>query len=245
MHLILTGATGLVGSGVLDAMLKNSAVSKISILSRRPVPMADQDTRVKVYQQKDLSKIDTGVLNELKGAKGCVWALGVSQTAVGKEEYVKITHDMTMDAASAFANLSPSFNFVFVSGEGATHTPGLFSAIFARVKGQTELDLLDFSKQHQGFNTYALRPAMVDQTYHEAIHPYTPKVSSVRRMFNTSLRPALRLLSSNIISPTDHLGRVLVDLALSDGKPLEGVGIEGEGRIITNQGMRRLAGLSY
>ena len=87
MHLILTGATGLVGGGVLDAMIKMKDVTKISILSRRPVPMADaaKDPRINVVIHKDFAKYDAEVLNKLKGAEGCVWALGISQTQVSKE----------------------------------------------------------------------------------------------------------------------------------------------------------------
>ena len=87
MHLILTGATGLVGSSVLDAMLKSSAVSKISILSRSPVRMAEdaKDARVNVITHKDFESYTPELLAQLKDADGCVWALGTSQTNVTKE----------------------------------------------------------------------------------------------------------------------------------------------------------------
>jgi uncharacterized protein YbjT (DUF2867 family) len=85
MHLILTGATGLVGSGALDAMLRNSAVSKISILSRRPVPMADGHEKANVIIHKDFNKYEPEVLEQLKGARGVVWALGTSQNGVNKK----------------------------------------------------------------------------------------------------------------------------------------------------------------
>lgn len=87
MHLILTGATGLVGSGVLDAMLKAKDISRISILSRRPVEMAKDrnDPRVKVIIHKDFEKYETALLEELRDASGAVWALGASQNEVSKE----------------------------------------------------------------------------------------------------------------------------------------------------------------
>lgn len=87
MHLILTGATGLIGSSVLDAMLKTAEVTKISILSRRPVAMAAdaKDPRVNVIIHKDFLNYDSEVLSKLQGASGAVWALGVSQTKVSKE----------------------------------------------------------------------------------------------------------------------------------------------------------------
>lgn len=83
MHLILTGATGLCGSGVLDAMLKAKEVTKISIISRRPVKMAEdsKDSRINVILHQDFEKYDA-ILSQLQGATGCVWALGISQTQV-------------------------------------------------------------------------------------------------------------------------------------------------------------------
>jgi uncharacterized protein YbjT (DUF2867 family) len=89
MHLILTGATGLVGSAVLDAMLRTSAseITRISILARRPVAMAEvaKDPRVHVIAHADFGAYGPDVLGQLQGASGVVWALGVSQTKVGRE----------------------------------------------------------------------------------------------------------------------------------------------------------------
>jgi uncharacterized protein YbjT (DUF2867 family) len=86
VHLILTGATGLVGSGVLHQMLVHDGVSRISILSRRPVKMAEGHTdKVKVIIHEDFKTYDQALLDQLKDAHGCVWALGVSQNAVDKE----------------------------------------------------------------------------------------------------------------------------------------------------------------
>lgn len=87
MHLILTGATGLVGSGVLDAMIKMKDITKISIISRRPVPMADdvKDPRINVIIHKDFNSYPQSLLDQVKDATGCVWALGISQTQVSKE----------------------------------------------------------------------------------------------------------------------------------------------------------------
>lgn len=74
MHLILTGATGLVGSAVLDAMLGIKEISKISVLSRRPVKMAEdaKDPRVNVIIHKDFEQYDAELLDKLRGAEGCV-----------------------------------------------------------------------------------------------------------------------------------------------------------------------------
>lgn len=85
MHLILTGATGLVGTGVLHNMMTNTSITKVSVLSRRPVPQAEGNPKVNVILHQDFSKYEQGLLDELKGAEGCVWALGISSTLVSKE----------------------------------------------------------------------------------------------------------------------------------------------------------------
>lgn len=87
MHLILTGATGLVGSAVLDAMIKTKDITKISIISRRPIKMAEdaRDPRINVIIHKDFATYDDELLDKVADATGCVWALGISQSQVGKE----------------------------------------------------------------------------------------------------------------------------------------------------------------
>jgi hypothetical protein len=87
MHLILTGATGLVGSACLHAMLTTKAVTAVTVLSRRPVPQAEGHAKVQVILHKDFKDYPAEVLEKLKGAEGCVWALGVSQNDVPNKKY--------------------------------------------------------------------------------------------------------------------------------------------------------------
>ena len=87
MHLILTGATGLVGSGALAHLLSlpSSQLSRLSILSRKPVPMAEGRPNVTVIEHQDFNQYPPELLEKLKGADGCIWALGISTTQVSKE----------------------------------------------------------------------------------------------------------------------------------------------------------------
>lgn len=85
MHLILTGATGLVGSAVLHHMINTPSVTTVSILSRRPVPQADGHEKVKVIIHKDFNTYPDEILERLRGAEGCVWAQGISITKVTME----------------------------------------------------------------------------------------------------------------------------------------------------------------
>lgn len=74
MHVLLTGATGLVGSSVLDAKIKIKDIKKISILSRRPVPLANNADNLKIHViiPQDFKTYNSELLDKLKGAKGCV-----------------------------------------------------------------------------------------------------------------------------------------------------------------------------
>ncbi|KAL0944924.1 nucleoside-diphosphate-sugar epimerase [Colletotrichum truncatum] len=255
MHLILTGATGLVGSSVLDAMAKMKDITKISILSRRPIPMVEDlhDSRINVIIHKDFEKYEPELLEKLKGANGVVWALGISQNKVTKEEYVKITKDYTLAAAKAFATLPPDnepFRFVFVSGEGATQTPGRFSAIFARVKGETETLLSELRGSNPRLQTESIRPAFVDCVNHPAIKPYIPNPGMLYNAANVTMGPVVRKLVPSFVSPTEVLGKFMTEMAM--GKHDSGLASGGQGiitltgglRIVENVGFRRLAGLS-
>jgi len=162
-------------------------------------------------------------------------------------EYVKITFDYPLAAAKAFATLnSPKpFKFVYVSGEGATTSPGLFTARFGVVKGRTEAALLALSKEsaYSTLKPYSLRPGAVDSMKHTEIHQYLPAKNVFIKHAYNGVVGVMNTVYKNMTSPTRDLGRVLTDLAASGGEPLEGNDIEGEGRTISNAGMRRLAGI--
>ncbi|KAH7148183.1 hypothetical protein EDB81DRAFT_457584 [Dactylonectria macrodidyma] len=250
MHLILTGATGLVGSSVLDAMLKSTEVTKISILSRRPVPMADNDPRVNVIIHKDFTKFNPEVLDKLQGADGAVWALGISQLKVTKDEYVKITKDFPLAAAIALSQLSlknKPFHFVYVSGGGATTTPGLFTPFYGRVKGEAEIALSKL--RTSDFFVDSVRPAGVDPSNHAAIKLYIPDPGFAYRIMGAFLGPLMRTILGRLHSPTEHLGPFLVGMALGDyDKQLEAGGsgimkVNGS-RILDNWAFQRLYELS-
>ena len=251
MHVILTGATGLVGSSVLDAMLKAKDITRISILSRKPVKMAEdaKDPRVNVILHKDFEKYDSELLKQLEGARGCVWALGISQTKVSSEEYVKITKDYAIEAAKAFSELGRKeepFRFVYVSGEGATQNPGRFSAIFARIKGETEQLLADMTAQIPSLQADSVRPAYVDATQHTAIEPYIPNPGMLQNSLEVILGPPIRRFYKQGHSPTEQLGQFLTQMATGqlDGR-LEGTGAFrlGPSWVIGNVGIRRVIGL--
>jgi hypothetical protein len=147
-----------------------------------------------------------------------------------------------MAAAKAFSTLHPEepFNFVYVSGEGATQSPGMFTPIFGRVKGQVEQALFDFSKTAPNFKLYNVRPAGVDWREHREIHPFIPQQS----FYKKPILPVLDVVYKNMVTPTRELGKILTELAMSKGEPLEGPNVGMEGRLVSNVAIRRMTGLT-
>jgi hypothetical protein len=155
-------------------------------------------------------------------------------------QYVQITYDYPMAAARAFSTLHPDspFIFVHVSGEGATQSPGTFTTLYARVKGQTESALLDFGKKNTMFKVYNVRPGAVDWSSHPEIHPFIPQ----QDMYKKVLLGPMGLVWKNMVTPTNQMGRVMTELAMSRGEPLEGADVGMAGRLVSNIALRRMGG---
>jgi hypothetical protein len=163
-------------------------------------------------------------------------------------EYQNITYDWPLAAARAFTRIPghpTPFKFVYISGEGATTSPGTFTQHFGVIKGRAEAALLALAKDPECKNLrpYSLRPGGVDATHHPEIHEFMPQRGGFQKAMEGSLLGALRLVMKSMISPTKELGRVATDIASGDGEPFQGKGLEDEGRILNNVAIRRLAGI--
>ncbi|TLS27435.1 hypothetical protein PpBr36_04109 [Pyricularia pennisetigena] len=258
MHTVLTGATGLVGSAVLDAMLSNPAITKITILSRRPVAQATAraDPRVSVVLHDDFTSYDddAALRSRLQDARGCVWALGVSQTQVGsRDEYERITKTFALAAARSLGDAArragEPFDFVYVSGMGATTTPGRFAQLFARVKGETELGLAALQDENPLLRASSVRAGFVDPAAHGAIAQYLPARPVLTTAMEKVLGPVVRGFWKSAWSPTEHLGRFLTDMAIGkwSEKELVAAGADKIGKggflVVENPTFRKLQGL--
>lgn len=142
IKIILTGATGMVGEGVLMECLENPAISEVLSVSRKP--SGKKHAKLKEYLVPDFLAIDLNDEN-LKGFDACFFCAGISSVGMSEEEYTKITYDTTIHFAKVLANQNPELVFNYVSG---SHTDSTESgkSMWARVKGQTEnaLKKMDF-----------------------------------------------------------------------------------------------------
>ncbi|KAK9454037.1 hypothetical protein V1511DRAFT_461216 [Dipodascopsis uninucleata] len=237
MHLILTGASGSVGYAVLKFSLAQPQITKVSILARRPldIPFEGKE-KSELIIHEDFTTYPDALLEKLKGAHGCIWAQGISQSEVSKEEYERITYDSPIAAARAFGDLSNKFNFVYVSGEGADQSEKAWT-LFGRVKGRAEKDLLALanSKSFSGLSVYNARPAGV---YPIRFYKTRP---AVQRYAYPVLIPFLKLLP-NYLSPSDRLAVALVGLATGDGSPVQHKDAKNDGYTLPNVVLRQLGG---
>lgn len=146
-----------------------------------------------------------------------------------------------MAAARAFNTLHPDspFTFVYVSGEGATQAPSMFTPLFGRVKGEVETALFNFRKQNPNFRAISVRPGGVDWTSHPEIHPFIPHQPAWKA---TAIKP-LNFVYKSMMTPTQPMGKVFTELAMSKGEALDGSDVKLEGTLLTNAGIRRLSGL--
>jgi len=235
MHLILTGATGTLGLATLHHCLSNPQVTQLSILSRREVPQAAGHPKAEVILHKNFTEYPDDILEKLKGARGCVWAQGISQSKVNKEEYTRITYEFPLAAAKAMSGLSDQFNFVYVSGEGADPSEKGMT-LFSKVKGRTEKDLLSLSSSQPSLRVYNVRPGAI--LPHQSAVPVDRPRTFLERASMVLIKPLVAIAPSLGI-PSDKCGEYLVKLALGNGEPLkEGPGIEAGGRTVRNTAMR-------
>lgn len=236
-HILLTGATGRVGAGILALALQSPTISHITILSRRPVRLAEQSPKATVILHEDFSSYPAELLQG-KGITGCIWAQGVSSVGISEEEYVKITHDYPLAAAKALAGKGEGrVNFVYISGEGVNWTGK--GQLYSRIKGQAEQSLISLSQQHPNLNTYCLRPGVIG-----AKHNLAQRKANWTDVSLKIMAPVTELLWKSMAISTETLAKACLGLVVGDGRPVEGKGVcvEGEGRVLGNVALRRLGG---
>lgn len=182
---ILTGATGMVGEGVLHECLSHPDVEQVLLLSRRSSGVQHPKVReLLVADFYDLSALES----QLTGYNACFFCLGTSSVGMNEADYARVTYDLTLHVAQTLARLNPDLTFCYVSGVG-TDGSEQDRQMWARVKGRTEnaLRRLPFKA------AYMFRPGYM--------HP-TPGLHNVPRWVPAVswLYPVLRRLAPAYVS---------------------------------------------
>jgi uncharacterized protein YbjT (DUF2867 family) len=138
MHVVLFGATGMVGQGALRECLLDPDVTGVLSIGRNATGQRHPKLRELVHMNLcDYSSIE----DQLSGFDACLFCLGVSSAGMSEADYRRITYDITIAAAEALVRLNPNMVFVYISGAGTDSTEK-GRLMWARVKGQTENRLL-------------------------------------------------------------------------------------------------------
>jgi uncharacterized protein YbjT (DUF2867 family) len=207
MNVILFGATGMVGQGVLRECLFDPNVQQVLAIVRTPTGHHHPKLRELVHTDFfDYSTIEL----ELTGFDACLFSLGASSAGMDEAKYTHLTHDLTLAAATTLARLNPNMTFLYVSGAGTDSTER-GRIMWARVKGKTENDLLKLPFRA----AYMFRPGVI-----QPLHGIRSK-TRVYQFFYSLLNPIFPLLKSTFpqsITTTEQLGHAMLKVA-SHGYP--------------------------
>ncbi|WP_326725341.1 NAD(P)H-binding protein [Streptomyces sp. NBC_00243] len=196
MKVVLFGASGMIGYGVLRACLDDDTVKSVTAVVRRPLGLHHPKLHEVVHA--DFTDL-TAVAASLAGVDACYFCLGTPSAGLTEAEYTRVTHDYALAAAHALLPLNDELTFVYVSGNSADSASG---TMWARVKGRTEDDLLALP-----FHAYVFRP-----TYIRPRQGARPGTRSYRLMYAATswLYPVLRRLFPQHLTTTDTLGRAML-----------------------------------
>ncbi|HEX3532010.1 MAG TPA: NAD(P)H-binding protein [Thermoanaerobaculia bacterium] len=203
MKVILFGATGMVGQGVLRECLLDPEVESVLAIGRRGTGQKHAKLREIVHQDFfDFSAIES----QLAGYDACFFCLGVSSAGMKEEEYRRLTYDITLAAAQALARQNPgTMTFLYVSGTG-TDSSEKGRVMWARVKGETENALLRLPFKA----AYMLRPG-----YIQPLHGITSSTKWTRVLYAVMgpLYPVWKTLFPKYVTTTEQLGRAMIHVA--------------------------------
>jgi uncharacterized protein YbjT (DUF2867 family) len=207
MKVILFGATGMVGQGVLRECLLDASVESVLALGRSPSGQRHAKLREIMHDNfLDYSAIEP----QLVGYDACFFCLGVSSVGMSEQRYRHLTYDITIAAAKALSKLNPGMVFVYVTGRG-TDSSEQGPLMWARVKGKTENDLLKLPFKA----AYMFRPAGI-----QPLHGIRSRTAWVQALYGAAA-PLLTLLNRvapNYMTTTEQVGRAMIKVA-RDGYP--------------------------
>jgi len=201
MKVILFGATGMVGTGILLECLDDSRVDSVLCIGRKPSGVTHAKVRDLVRTElHDFSDI----ADALRGYDACFFALGISVVGLDEPTYRRITLDIPVAIATTLEQVHPGMTFCFVSGAGADGSEK-GRQMWARVKGAAENRLLAMQ-----LNTYVFRPGLIQPR-----RGVTSKTGwyNVFYTLTAPLYPLLLRVLGSLVTATDTVGRAMIEVA--------------------------------
>lgn len=202
MRVLLFGATGMVGQGVLRECLRDPEVEQVVAVVRSSTGRSDPKlTELIVPEVAELERH----AGALAGFDACLFCLGVSSFGMSEADYRRVTYDLTLTVAQVVLRESPGVVFLYVSGAG-TDSSARGRVMWARVKGEAENALLAMPFR----GVYMFRPAFIQPR--DGITSKTPLYRGVYAVLGP-LTPALRAVLPGQVTTTDTVGRAMLVVA--------------------------------
>jgi len=201
MKVVVFGATGMVGNSVLRECLDDPRIDEVVTVGRNP----SGTTAPKIVDIVHRDMLDFSAIEaDLTGADACFFCLGVSSAGMNEADYTRITHDITLAAATTLSGVNPQMVFVYVSGESADSTE-TSKTMWKRVRGATENALLALP-----LTTYILRPGFIRP------RPGSPSKTWWYKVFyqvSVPLYPLLRKVWPSSVTTSENIGKAMIALA--------------------------------
>jgi uncharacterized protein YbjT (DUF2867 family) len=207
MKVLLFGATGMIGQGVLRECLLDSRVAQVLVVGRHP--SGQSHPKLKEIDHPDLFDL-SAIEGELTGFKACLFCVGVTSAGLSEAAYRRVTLDATLAVATTLVRLNPRMTFIYVSGAG-TDSSERGRSMWARVKGMTENALLRLPFQA----VFLFRPGAIQPLH--GIRSRTPLYRILYRVL-APLFPLLKVVAPDSFTTTEQLGRAMLQAAL-EGAP--------------------------
>ena len=201
MNVLIFGATGMVGQGVLWECLSAPDVEKIVTIGRPATGLANPKLREIILRDMSSYADHEG---ELTGFDACFFCLGVSSSGMKEADYQRVTYDLTLAAAGTLCRLNPDMAFIYVSGAG-TDSSEMGRVMWARIKGKTENALLRLP-----IHAYMFRPGLIQPM--DGIISKTRLYRVIYMLMKPLLSP-LRLAFPNLILTTRDIGQAMLAIA--------------------------------
>jgi uncharacterized protein YbjT (DUF2867 family) len=207
MKIVLFGATGMIGQGVLRECLADPSVERVVTIGRSVT--GRQHPKLREISHENFADF-SALAGDLSGYDACFYCLGVTSAGMSEPDYRRVTYDMTLAAARALVSGNPSMTFIFVSGAGADSSER-GRLMWARVKGAAENALMRMPFKA----VFVFRPAFV-----QPLHGITSR-TRIYRVFYAIVGPFYPLLERLLptyVTTTETIGRAMIALA-AHGSP--------------------------
>jgi uncharacterized protein YbjT (DUF2867 family) len=201
MNILVFGATGMVGQGVLRECLLDPNVQLVATIGRTAT--GKQNPKLREIVLKDLSNY-VSIEEKLTNFDACFFCLGVGSAGMTETEYERVTYGITIAAAETLSRLNPKMVFIYVSGTG-TDSSEKGRMMWARVKGKTENALLRMPFAA----AYMFRPGFIEPANGEISRN---KLYRALFVVTKPLLPLLRAIFSNQILTTEQIARAMLNL---------------------------------